>query len=266
MTRKATTVAGLPLGLALVLAACGSSATSSSSGGGAAASTPALSGTVTVFAAASLTGTFTTLGKEFEQAHPGTTVRFSFGGSDTLAAQIVSGAPADVFASAGAQTMGTVKDKGLTNGTPAPFARNQLEIAVPPGNPMGLHTLADLVKPGVKLALCAASVPCGSAAVMAFAKGGVTPHPVTLEVDVKSVLTKVELGEVDAGMVYKTDVQAAQGKVTGVDFPESSAAINHYPIAALQGSTNPQAAKAFVDFVLSAEGRRVLAAAGFLSP
>jgi molybdate transport system substrate-binding protein len=221
---------------------------------------------VTVFAAASLTGTFTTLGKEFEQAHPGTTVRFSFGGSDTLAAQIVNGAPADVFASAGAQTMGGVKDKGLTSGNPSAFARNQLEIAVPPGNPMNLHSLADLVKPGVKLALCAASVPCGSAAVTVFDHAGLTPHPVTLEVDVKSVLTKVELGEVDAGLVYKTDVQAAQGKVAGINFPESNSAVNHYPIAALKSSTNPAAAEAFVAFVLSAEGRKVLAAAGFLGP
>jgi molybdate transport system substrate-binding protein len=131
---------------------------------------------------------------------------------------------------------------------------------------MNLHSLADLVKPGVKLALCAASVPCGSAAVTVFDHAGLTPHPVTLEIDVKSVLTKVELGEVDAGLVYKTDVQAAQGKVDGINFPESNSAVNHYPIAALKSSANPTAAEAFVAFVLSAEGRRVLNAAGFQSP
>jgi molybdate transport system substrate-binding protein len=264
VTRNATMAAGLPLGLAVALAGCGSSAASPSSA--ASGSAPSFSGTVTVFAAASLTGTFTTLGTEFEHAHPGTTVQFSFAGSDSLAAQIVNGAPADVFASASPTTMATVRGKGLAAGSSTVFTRNQLEIAVPPGNPMNLHSLADLVKPGPKLALCAATVPCGSAALAAFTKAGLTPHPVTLEVDVKSVLTKVELGEADAGLVYKTDVKAAQGKVAGVTFPEAGAAINLYPIVVLKSSANHEAAQAFVGFVLSAEGRRVLLAAGFLSP
>jgi molybdate transport system substrate-binding protein len=263
VTRKTAMVNGFAAGGAIILAACGSSAAPSSSGS--AASAPALTGTVTVFAASSLTGTFTTLGHEFEQAHPGTTVKFSFGGSDTLAAQIVSGAPADVFASAAPQTMGTVKSAGLIAGNPTVFARNQLELAVPPGNPLNLHTLSDINQPTVKLALCAKTVPCGSAALAAFAVVGITPHPVTLELDVKSVLTKVELGEVDAGVVYKTDVQAAGGKVTGVAFPEAGGAINKDPIAALKNSANLSAAQAFVAFVLSAQGRSVFAAAGFLS-
>jgi molybdate transport system substrate-binding protein len=256
--------AGLPLGLAVVLAGCGTSAASPSSA--TSASSPSFSGAVTVFAAASLTGTFTTLGTEFEHGHPGITVRFSFAGSDSLAEQIVNGAPADVFASASPTTMATVTSKGLAAGDSTVFTRNQLEIAVPPGNPMNVRSLAAVVNPGLKLALCAATVPCGSAANAAFIKAGLTPHPVTLEVDVKSVLTKVELGEVDAGLVYKTDVQAAKGKVDGVTFPEAGGAINLYPIVALKSSANSTAAQAFVDFVLSAEGRRVLLAAGFLSP
>ena len=262
MRHKTTMVTGLAAGVAVILTACGSSAATSSPGS--AASTPALAGTVTVFAAASLTGTFTTLGHEFEQAHPGTTVKFSFGGSDSLAAQIVNGAPADVFASAAPQTMGTVKSAGLIAGNPTVFARNQLEIAVAPGNPLNLHTLADVNRPSVKLALCAKTVPCGSAALAAFAVVGITPHPVTLELDVKSVLTKVELGEVDAGLVYRTDVQAAGSKVGGVTFPEAGGAITRDPIAALKNSANLPAAQAFVAFVLSAQGRSVFAAAGFL--
>lgn len=264
---------------ALALAAAATLAAAagcSSSGGGAnaSASTPAaastsaaaLSGTVTVFAAASLTGTFTQLGKDFEAAHPGVTVKFNFGGSDTLAASIVSGAPADVFAAASTATMDTVTKAGDGTGIPNIFVKNQLEIAVPPGDPKGIKTLADLAKPGVKVALCAASVPCGAAAVKAEAAGNIKITPVTLETDVKAALTKVELGEVDAAVVYQTDVKAAGGKVQGVDFAESAQAINTYPIDALKGAPNPSGAQAFVAFVLSAHGRDVMSAAGFQLP
>jgi len=225
-----------------------------------------LSGTVTVFAAASLTGTFTQLGKDFEAANPGVTVKFNFGGSDALAASIVSGAPADVFAAASTATMNTVTKAGDAAGTPTVFVKNRLEIAVPPGDPKGVHTLADLTKPGIKVALCATTVPCGAAAGKAEAAGNVKINPVTLETDVKSALTKVELGEVDAALVYQTDVKAAGGKVEGVDFAEAAKAINTYPIVALKDAPNAAAARAFIAFVLSARGHDVLSAAGFQNP
>lgn len=266
--------------VALGAAGCSSSGSGSGSGGAAAAaststaasasgtspSAAALSGTVTVFAAASLTGTFTQLGKDFEAANPGVTVKFDFGGSDTLAASIVSGAPADVFAAASTATMATVTKAGDATGAPTVFVKNRLEIAVPPGDPKGIQTLADLAKPGIKVALCATTVPCGSAAVKAEAAGNVEITPVTLETDVKSALTKVELGEVDAALVYQTDVKAAGGKVQGVDFAQAAKAVNTYPIVTLKGAPDAAAAQAFVAFVLSAHGHDVLSAAGFQNP
>jgi molybdate transport system substrate-binding protein len=146
------------------------------------------------------------------------------------------------------------------------FAKNELEIAVAPNNPDHIATLADVTKPGVKLALCAATVPCGAAATKAFAAASLTPHPVTLEQDVTSVLTKVELGEVDAGLVYQTDVKSAGSKVAGVNFSEAASAINTYPIAALKGAKNPTGAQAFVAYVLSPAGQQILQAAGFQQP
>ncbi len=270
--RRATTAA-LALAGAVALAAAAGCSSSSSTGANAAAtssgaspSASPLTGTVTVFAAASLTGTFTQLGKDFQAAHPGVTVKFNFGGSDTLAASIVNGAPADVFAAASTATMNTVTKAGDATGTPTVFVKNQLEIAVPPGDPKAITTLADLTKPGIKVALCATTVPCGAAAIKAETAGNVKINPVTLETDVKSALTKVELGEVDAALVYQTDVKAAGGKVQGVDFPEAAQAINTYPIVVLKDAPDPSAAQAFVAFVLSAHGRDVLSAAGFQSP
>ena len=244
----------------------GTTNASANSPSSASASTAALSGTVTVFAAASLTGTFTQLGKDFEAAHPGVTVKFNFGGSDTLAASIVSGAPADVFAAASTATMDTVTKAGDGTGIPNIFVKNRLEIAVPPGDPKGIKTLSDLTKPGIKVALCATSVPCGAAAVKAETAGNIKITPVTLETDVKAALTKVELGEVDAAIVYRTDVKAAGGKVQGVDFAESAQAVNAYPIDVLKDAPNPTGAQAFEAFVLSAHGRDVLDAAGFQNP
>lgn len=208
---------------------------------------------LTVFAAASLTETFKALGKTFEAAHPGTKVTFNFGSSATLATQIKQGAPADVFAAASPATM-----KQATAAKSTVFARNRLEIAVPTGNPAKITTLADLAKPTVKVALCAAQVPCGAAAAKALA--GLKVTPVTLEQDVKATLTKVTLGEVDAALVYKTDVLAAKDKVQGIPFPEADKAINDYPIVAL---TDGDLAKQFVELVLSAQGRQVLTGAGF---
>ncbi|TDW88489.1 molybdate ABC transporter substrate-binding protein [Kribbella sp. VKM Ac-2566] len=225
-------------------------------------SSSALSGTVNVFAAASLTGTFTQLGKDFEAAHPGVKVTFNLGGSSALAQQINSGAPADVFASAAPKNMDDVKDKA----TPTNFVKNTLEIAVPKGNPGKITGIKDFADKNKKLAICAAQVPCGAAAAKVFAAVGITAQPDSLEQDVKAALTKVSLGEVDAALVYKTDVLSAKDKVEGIEFPESSKAVNEYPIATLTKAPNPDGAQAFVDYVLSDKGKMVLTAAGFDAP
>jgi molybdate transport system substrate-binding protein len=242
------------------LPACGGSTNSPQAGA------TGVTGTVTVLAAASLTESFTRIGKDFEAAHPGTRVTFDFAGSPALATQIDQGAPADVFASAAPANMKTVTDDGLGDGNPVTFVKNQLVIAVPKGNPKGVTGLADLTKPGVKVALCAEQVPCGAAAHKALGAAGVKLTPVTLEQDVKSALAKVKLGEVDAALVYRTDARAASSDVDGVEFPESSCAVNEYPIVVLRNAPNRAGARAFVGYVLSDQGRAVLASAGFQTP
>ncbi|MFC9634066.1 molybdate ABC transporter substrate-binding protein [Streptomyces mirabilis] len=264
-------VAGVGAAALLALSACSSSDSGSSSDSSpksdtSASSSPKLSGTVTVFAAASLKESFTTLGKEFEKANPGTKVTFNFGGSDTLAASITGGAPADVFAAASPKTMAIVTDKKDASTTPATFVRNQLEIATLPGNPDKVASLKDLTKSGLKVVLCDRTVPCGAAAQKALDASKLKLTPVSYEQDVKSALTKVELKEADAAVVYKTDVKAAGDKVEGVEFPESAKAINAYPIALLKDAPHAEAARAFIALVQSAEGQKVLTAAGFLQP
>lgn len=230
------------------------------------AASGAPAGTVTVLAAASLTEVFTGLGKDFQAAHPGTRVVFSFGASSMLAQQVNAGAPADVFASASPAPMRQVVDAKGVAGQPEVFVRNQLVIAVPRGNPARIAGLADLARPGLKVALCAPQVPCGAAAGSALAAGAVSLTPATLEQDVKAALTKVRLGEVDAALVYRTDVAAMAGELDAVEFPESSRAINDYPIVALANAPNPVAARAFVAFVRSPAAARTLTAAGFQVP
>ncbi|MFF6878215.1 molybdate ABC transporter substrate-binding protein [Streptomyces sp. NPDC012474] len=225
-----------------------------------------LSGEVTVFAAASLKESFTTLGERFEKEHPGTEVTFSFGGSDSLAASITGGAPADVFASASTRTMKTVTAAGAVSGPPVTFVRNKLEIATLPGNPHRVSSLEDLAAPDLKVVLCDKGVPCGAAAQKALDASRLKLTPVSYEQDVKAALTKVELKEADAALVYATDVRAAGDKVAGVEFPESAEAVNDYPIALLKDAPNAEAAEAFIALVRSAEGRRVLGGAGFLTP
>jgi molybdate transport system substrate-binding protein len=262
MRRLPALHAALALALA-VLAGCGSAPPdaagpgATTSGGGA--------GTVTVFAAASLTESFSRLGRQFEAAHPGASVTFSFAASSTLAQQIVNGAPADVFASASRKNMDQVVAAGEA-ADPTPFARNLLEIAVPPDNPAKIRTLGDLARPGVKVAVCQPQVPCGAVAQTVFDKAKLTVHPVTLGQDVKAVLTTVRTGEVDAGLVYVTDVRAAGGKVTGIEIAKESNASTTYPIAVTTHGHNPATARTFVDFVLSDAGRAVLTAAGFTAP
>jgi molybdate transport system substrate-binding protein len=256
------------LALAAVLlgtAACGGNdAGSGTASGGASSGT--VHGTVTVLAAASLTEAFTTIGRNFSAAHPGTTVKFSYAGSSQLAQQITAGAPADVFASASPATMTIVTGAGDAAGTPVDFVKNQLVIAVPRGDPKRLASLSALAAPGVKVALCAEPVPCGAAAKQALAAAHVKLTPVTYEQDVKSALSKVRLGEVDAALVYRTDARAAAGKVDGVEFPESAQAVNKYPIVALKQAPNPAGAAAFVAYVQSEPAQQVLADAGFQKP
>ncbi|MGW0568332.1 molybdate ABC transporter substrate-binding protein [Streptomyces tauricus] len=277
-TLRTLQVAGAGAAALLALSACSSSDddtsasssaksdSSASASSASASSADKLSGTVTVFAAASLKESFTTLGEQFEKEHPGTKVTFSFGGSDSLAASITGGAPADVFASASPKTMKIVTDAGDTSGTPATFVRNELEIATLPGNPDGIASLKDLTKSGLKVVLCDKEVPCGAAAQKALDASKLKLTPVSYEQDVKAALTKVELKEADAAVVYKTDVRAAGDKVEGVEFPESADAVNDYPIASLKAAQNTEGAEAFIALVRSAEGQKVLTGAGFLKP
>lgn len=254
-----TTVGALVAGLALALASCAPDEPAP------AASGAAPTGALTVLAAASLTEAFSTLGTEFETAHPGTTVTFSFGSSATLASQAVQGAPADVIAAASAATMATVTDAGAA-ADPVDVATNTLEIAVPRGNPGRVRGLSDLADPDLRIALCAAQVPCGAAAEQVLRAAGVTAAPDTLESDVRAVLQKVVADEVDAGLVYTTDVVAAGDRVEGLAFPEAAQAPNRYPVAVLRASRNPGTAQAFVEFTRSDAGRQVLRDAGFGPP
>jgi|SRR5450755_3327635 molybdate transport system substrate-binding protein len=264
MRRFAVITAGLA---AVALAGCSSSSSSSSGAASASssASSSASKGSITVFAAASLMGTFTQLGKQFDSAHPGDTVKFSFGPSSGLATEIISGAPADVFASASPTNMEMVVKAGDA-ANPQTFAKNTMEVAVPPSNPGKVTSVKDLAKSAVKVALCQPQVPCGVVAAEIFKNAGITVKPVTLQPDVKSVLTQVETGNVDAGMVYVTDVMAAGTKVKGVTIPASEEASTLYPIATISNSKQKSVAQAFVAYVLSPTGQQVLTAAGFEKP
>lgn len=254
MKRTIVTAAAGLFSIALAVSGCGSSTPS----GGSSTTT-----TVTVFAAASMKTTFTELGKTFEASHAGTTVTFNFAGSQTLAEQITQGAPADVFASANAANMKTVTDAGLAANEPKVFATNQLTIAVPPDNPAKISSFADLAKPGVKVVVCAPAVPCGAATQKVEQATGITLTPVSEEQAVTDVLGKVQAGEADAGLVYKTDVIAAGDSVQGVAFPEAAKAINTNLIVALKNGPQAALGQEFVDLVVSEQGQQVLSDAGF---
>lgn len=221
-----------------------------------------LDGTITVFAAASLTEVFNALGAAFTKSNPNAKVVFSFAGSSALATQINNGAPADVFASAAELNMRQVTETGRS-AAPTVFASNAMMIAVPITNSARIESLADLARDGIKVAVCQPQVPCGSAAKQVFANSKVAVTPVTYEPDVKSVLTKVRLGEVDAGIVYRTDVNTSQGAVVGIEIPVDANVATRYPIALLRSSAAPTIANAFISFVLSDVGAVVLRNAGF---
>ncbi|GAA3342834.1 molybdate ABC transporter substrate-binding protein [Curtobacterium pusillum] len=259
-----TVVTLAALGLAGCSTSTGSGSDTSASASGTATDGP--TGKITVFAAASLQQTFTTLGDQYEAAHPGTTITFSFAGSSDLVTQIRNGAPADVFASADEANMDKIVKTDVAAGSPKDFATNVLEIAVAPGNPKKITDLDDLTSSDVQLVTCAAPVPCGAATAKVEQATGINLSPVSEEQSVTDVLGKVESGQADAGLVYVTDVQGADGKVDGVPFDASSKAVNTYPIGVLKGASNPDLAKAFTAYVRSDAGRKVLAAAGFGAP
>ena len=253
--------------LVLLAAACGSSSkpaagsTSTTTG-----STSKLTGSLSVFAAASLTGAFYSEKTTLATADPGLSLTYNFAGSQALVTQIQQGAPADVFASANQTDMQKLVTAGLVE-APKVFARNLLEIAVAPGNPKHITGLADLEKPGVTLVLADVSVPAGKYARQAFQQAGLpAPKPVSNELDVKSTISKLTLGEADAVVVYVTDVKAAGSKVEGVEIPAAQNVVATYPIAAIKASKNPAAAEAFVDEIATGTGQQALQAAGFLSP
>lgn len=235
----------------LLLAACGNS-------------TAAPTTTISVFAAASLTDSFRALGDAFHKQHSDVAVRFNFAGSPTLVTQIEQGADADVFASADTTNMDKLRTDGFTAGSAKVFAHNQLEIAVAPNNPKRITSLGDLARPGVIYISAGPTVPAGKYAAQALQKAGVTATPKSQETDVKSVISKIELGEADAGIVYTTDVKAAQGKVEGVPIPDTFNVVATYPMTVVKDSKHADDAGAFITYVLSATGQSTLVSFGFL--
>ncbi|WP_374970453.1 molybdate ABC transporter substrate-binding protein [Terrabacter sp. BE26] len=269
-TRRATLRRGIaPAAVtavaALLLAACGATTSTSSDvaaqPGAGGASSASLHGTVTVLAAASLTESFDQLAKAFEAAHPGVRIETSYGSSATLVQQVANGAPASVLALAGTAAAKPL-DKSLVRDTRT-FASNVLEIAVPAGNPGGVRSIDDLAKPSVKVVLCADTAPCGKAAQATFAKAHVSPNVVSKEIDVKATLAKVKLGEADAAVVYHSDVVAAKDSVTGVPIPSQLNTRLDYPVITL---SDDAATRAFVAYVLSAQGRSTVQSFGFGAP
>jgi len=251
--------------IVMVAAACSSSSSSGTSGSASPAASGA-HGTLIVFGAGTLATPFAAEIAAFKKANPGVTVKFNYDGSSTLATQITQGAPADVFASAAPANMSTVTDGGDATGTPQVFTRNTAEIMVEKGNPLHVESVKDLADDKIKVAVCAPEVPCGALAQEVFKNAGVTVKPVSEETNVGGVVTKVTLGEVDAGVVYVTDVKENESKASGVTIPADQNSITDYPIVQVKGAPNVTAAKAFISYVLGPNGQKVLASFGFLPP
>lgn len=243
----------LIVSLVLALAACG--------GPDSGATT-----TILVSAASSLTDGFVEIESAFEASTPGVDVILNLAGSSTLREQILEGAPVDVYAAADISNMNQVADAGEARGRFRIFAKNVLQIAVPRGNPAGVVGLEDFGIEERLIGLCAEDVPCGVLAREALAKAGVAPAIDTNEPDVRSLLGKIEAGELDAGITYVTDVVSTRGSVTGIEIPQGMNVVAEYPIAVLAGAPRPEAASDFVEFVLSDEGQRILSEYGFESP
>jgi molybdate transport system substrate-binding protein len=245
---------------ALALAACGTASVSNPG------STPdALTGNLTVFAASSLTTAFNTAEKALEIDSPGFKATYSYAGSQDLVTQIINGAPADVIATANTDTMAQLTAKGLVE-TPVAFCQNKLEIAVAPGNPLGIKSLADLNNPGVKLVIGDPSVPVGEYVTDIEASDSIHFTPVSLQLSDAAVLEQLESGDANAALVFVTDVIGAAGKVTGIQIPAAQNKIGTYEIAALKASTNLTAAEAFVTSAVSGSIQEELLSAGFLPP
>jgi molybdate transport system substrate-binding protein len=256
-------VPGPALVLALVLAAGGCSARGTQTAAAPTAAAPALRGSVTTFAAASLTEAFSDLQATLRISNPDLSLTYSFGGSGALVTQVQQGAPADVIATADNSSMKMLTDAGLVE-TPVTFARNKLEILVEPGNPKGIHGLADLARTDLKVVTEDGSVPAGKYAAQALAAAGVTVDPVSKELDVKSAVAKVTSGEADATIVYATDVKAAGAKGQGIEIPDALNVIAEYPIAIVKTTGNHAGAAAFVDTVVKGGGQEALRRRGFL--
>lgn len=253
--------AGLSVIAAVILSGCTSTSDTTGTSAG-----DELGGTLTIFAAASLTGAFDELAARFEAQYPDLNILpVSYDGSSVLATQLIAGAPADVFASADETNMAKVTDTALASGS-EPFATNTLQIAVAPGNPLAIQNLVALTDPELTVIMCAPEVPCGHASQTLLGAAGVTLTPASEEQNVTAVLAKVKSGEVDAGLVYQTDVAAAGDAVTGIEVDGAEKATNVYPLVALHDAPNPDAASTFVTFVLSDEGQKVLADFGFGAP
>jgi len=248
--------------VALLGAACASGSNSSST---TSTTKVAISGTLNVFAAASLTGAFDDAKTNITAGNPYLSLTYNFAGSNALVAQIQQGAPADVFASADQKNMQTLVSAGLVE-APVTFARNKLQIAVPPGNPKKINGVADLARPGLTVVVCAQGVPAGDYTRQVLAKQGIAVTPKSLEPDVKSALAKVTAGEADATVVYVTDVIAAGPKVEGVTIPDADQPAISYPIAVVKTTKNRTAAQAFVSSAVSGDVQKSLEAAGFSAP
>jgi molybdate transport system substrate-binding protein len=253
--------AALAIGLSAI-AGCSIGAGNNSSG----TATPGVSGNLSISAAASLQGAFTEMAAAFKIAHPQVSVSINFGASSTLARQIIDGAPVDVFASADQTNMTKVAEAQLLSDIPTIFATNSLEIIVRKGNPLGIDSLADLARLGLIYVTCAPEVPIGRYSAEALRDAGITVKPASFEPDVKGIVTKVSSGEADAGIVYRTDVLAADETAAGVRIPDQFDVRATYPQAVLLRSQNETAANAWMSFVSGAEGQAILRAYGFGQP
>ncbi|MDX2291731.1 MULTISPECIES: molybdate ABC transporter substrate-binding protein [Streptomyces] len=251
-----TAAAVLTAALLVPLAACGTGDDTANDAGAEGAG-------LTVLAAASLTDVFETAGAAYEKSHPGTRITFSFAGSQELVAQVSQGAPADVLVTADTKSMDKVK---ADTGTPAIIARNRLVIATAEGNPFKVDALADLADPGLKVVLAAPEVPAGKYSRQILDRQHLTVNPVSQEPNVRSVLSKVELGEADAGLVYRTDAESAKDKADAVEIPDAQNAVAQYPAATLKDSEHAEAAAAFVAWLSAPEGQKILQDAGFQKP